>query len=92
MCIEPVLLSGFSILVRHGDEGVASQVKLIRVVGITTDVKGEMVSLRQLFKVIVPKVRPNSELHYDFNSPILANIVTFEFLSNYGGQEQGNCK
>jgi len=88
MCIEPVLISGFSLLIRHGDEGAAAQVKLIRVIGITTDQKGEMVSLRQICRTVIPKVRANTELYVDFNTATQANIITFEFLCSYGAAEQ----
>jgi hypothetical protein len=62
---------------------------MIRVVGITTDAKGEMTALRQICKIVVPKVKANTELFFDFAQPTIANIVTFEFVSNYGGTEQG---
>ncbi len=62
--------------------------KLIRVVGITTDAKGEMASLRQICRMVIPKTKTNTELYFDFGTPTQANIVTFEFLSNYGGTEQ----
>lgn len=88
MCIESVSISGFSVLVRHGEEGTNTQVKAIRVFGITTDAKGEMVGFNQIARVIVPKCKANTELYYDFNEPTLVNIVTFEFINNYGAVEQ----
>ena len=74
---------------RHGEEGCSTQVKQIRVVGIITDPKGEMVSLRQICKTLIPMVKASTELFFQFPSPTTSNIVTFEFLSNYGGVEQG---
>ena len=88
MCIEPMIIGGFSVLIRHGDEGPSTQIKLIRVVGITTDAKGEMTALRQICRVVVPKSKPNVELYFDLAVPTQANIITFEFLSNYGALEQ----
>jgi hypothetical protein len=88
MCIEPMTVAGFSVLIRHGEEGPSTQVKSIRVVGIVTDGKGEMVAMRQICRVIIPKSKANAELYFDFATPTQANIVTFEFLSNYGGTEQ----
>lgn len=64
--------------------------KLVRIVGITTDSKGEMSSLKPLSKTIIPKCKANTELHFYFATPNLANIVTFEFVSYYGGNnDQG---
>lgn len=101
MCIDPVQICGFSVVVRHGEEGISTQVmstifffllsfktlilkvKVIRVIGITTDAGGEMSSVKQLSKIIIPKCKPNTELHYYFPTPTTANIVTFEFVSSY---------
>jgi hypothetical protein len=88
MCIEPVSICGFSVLVRHGEEGTSTQVRAVRVYGITTDAKGDMVAFNQISRVIVPKCKSNTELYYDFSAPTLVNIVTFEFVSNYGAVEQ----
>lgn len=82
MCIDPVMISGFSVLIRHGEEGYKTQVKQIRVVGITTDQRGEMVSLRQICKLVIPLLsKPSAELVYDFSSPTVA-VSIFISLSH----------
>ena len=119
ICIEPSTVTGFVALVRHGDEGYLSQVKLIRVLAIVTgEAKGEIVSFRPVGRFVLPKARPRTYLCFEFSSspsssssssssspssslstssttpsscatpaPLRANILTFQFLSNYGGRE-----
>jgi len=87
ICINPVPIAGFSVLIRHSEKGSSSQTKLMRVVGVINDSKGEMQSLRQIVRVILPRVRSGAELFYDLTETITVNIVTFEFLNSYGSTE-----
>jgi hypothetical protein len=87
MAIEPSLVCGFYVLVRHGDEGPSTQIKLLRVWGITTDTRGDPSSMKQISNVVIPKCKHGSELFYEFPTATFANIISFEFVSNYGGVE-----
>ena len=60
---------------------------MIRVIGMVTDAKEEMGSLRQIGKFIVPKTKQKTMLCYEFMMPPKANVISFQFLSNYGGKE-----
>lgn len=68
-------------------QGVGSQVRLIRVIGMVTESKEEMGSLRQIGKFVVPKTQSKSHLCYEFATPPKANVISFQFLANYGGKE-----
>jgi len=87
ICIEPTVVIGFYVMIRHGEEGLSTQVKLMRIVGITTDSHGDLSTMRQISNIILPKCKAGTELFYEFPTPETANIVTFEFVSNYGGNE-----
>ncbi|PRP77728.1 SAC9 protein-like protein [Planoprotostelium fungivorum] len=79
---------GLSVQVKHGEDGVDTQVKTIRVIGTTTNARGDLLELTQLGRFVIPKTKHNTELHFAFERPTSANIITVEFLSNYGGFEQ----
>lgn len=86
--MSPQEIVGFTLQIRHSELGIQSQVREVRVVGVTTDSKGSMMSSRQLMRFIVPKTKNGAELSYDFPSVSSSNLFTFEFLSNYGSPEQ----
>lgn len=81
-------IRGFTIFIKHGEEGFPSQIRLIRI-SINTNPEGEKIQFQQISKVIIPLVKSNSYLHFDFPSIKISNIYKFEFLANYGGTKQG---
>ncbi len=88
IAVELCTITGFVVLVRHGEEGVSSQVKLIRVLGIVTgDSKGAIVSFSAVGRFVVPKAKAKTYLCFEFPVPQRVNVLTFQFLSNYGAKE-----
>jgi len=78
--------TGFAIELRHGDSGVANQVRIVRVTAVSTNHKAEITNFHLICRVIVPKTAANSTLFFGFPAPVpVVNIITFEFLSCYGG-------
>ena len=85
--IEPSLVCGFYLIIKHGDEGLSTQIKALRVLAIMTDFRGDASSMRQILSLVIPKCKPGTELYYEFLQPTYANVITMEFVSNYGGVE-----
>jgi hypothetical protein len=56
--------------------------------GITSlEKQNQLISFQQIAKYVIPKTAPNTVLSYDFLKPITDNIITFEFLSSFGGSQ-----
>jgi len=85
--LDLTLISGFCVTVKHGDDGYLSQVKMIRVQILYTDPKGAVLHQYSVGKFVIPKAQPATQMYFEFKKPIKGNIVSFEFLCNYGGQE-----
>lgn len=97
MDIDAPCVSGFRIEVKHGNEGVNSQVKLLRVMLLGVNEKYQQ--MQQVNKddesqhmvvgeYVVPKVAPSTALHFNFGqNHYCFSFVRFEFLSNYGAKE-----
>jgi hypothetical protein len=81
--------SGFSLVIHHGEEGHCSQIKAIRVIGITTNNQGQVSSMKQILQVLVPLSKAGTALFYPLvdAQKMQVNMLTFEFRSNYGGKE-----
>lgn len=82
-------VAGFNLIIRQTDEdGVASQVKLLRVHGVANYGKKKIQfrTVHELQTFVIPKVRPNVRLSYKFASDVSAfSTFLFEFISSYGG-------
>eukprot|EP01080_Neovahlkampfia_damariscottae_P005190 gene5190-8796_t len=76
-------VSGFQLTIKHDQiEGLVSQVREIRITLLSND-QSNLIGI-----YTIPKVAQGTTLYYDFNEKIYENIniVRFEFLNNYGGQ------
>ncbi|KAL0477457.1 SAC9 [Acrasis kona] len=79
------VVSGFKILVSHGEQGSLSQVKDLRVGFLTENDRKELISQQVIGTYIIPKVANNTSLEFEFEKNYdNVKIIRFEFLSNYG--------
>jgi len=85
--LDLTLITGFCVTIKHGDDGYLSQVKMIRVQILYTDPKGAVLHQYSVGKFVIPKAQPATQMYFEFKKPIKGNIVSFEFLCNYGGRE-----
>eukprot|EP00164_Ancoracysta_twista_P003230 GFYU01004316.1.p1 GENE.GFYU01004316.1~~GFYU01004316.1.p1 ORF type:complete len:1457 (+),score=347.58 GFYU01004316.1:158-4528(+) len=92
--LDAMDVDGFCFPVTHDEkEGVVSQVKTIRITGFKTKkASGQIVSQHDLGTFTVPKVAPRTPLYYDFPERVNVNLITFEFLKNYGGETTSSPK
>ena len=84
-----VKVSGFNIAIKHSsEEGIASQVKLLRVYGVTCYGAKKVIfqTTFELQTFVIPKCRPNQLLSYRFADDVTTyHHFNFEWVSSYGG-------
>lgn len=71
----------------HGDEGMSAQVRLLRVIAITTNSRGDPEKLFPLGVFVVPLCKSGTVLSYAFPAPREANTIRVEHCANYGHKE-----
>jgi hypothetical protein len=93
--VTPGTVLGFSVTVLHASEsGFASQVKLLHVRAISSvaEKRAQVQLVHELQTFVVPKVRPNTVLYYDFLIDVNSfSTFSFEFLTSYGGADVAPC-
>jgi len=60
---------------------------MIRVQILYTDPNGAVLHQYSVGKFVIPKAQLSTQMYFEFKKPIKGNIVSFEFLCNYGGHE-----
>jgi hypothetical protein len=84
------LVSGFRICVQHGNAGIGTQVRDIRVSVLSGSDDNDKEVYHQLVGTfVVPKVAPGTNLCFDFDKTYQdIKVVRFEMLSNYKRAEK----
>ena len=77
-------VAGFQILIRHGEGGPLSQVRLVRVSSSADRDKEPL----PLGRFLVPLVHSPTLLSFYFSAPLPLERICFEYLSTYGAKPE----
>lgn len=79
-------MHGFVLAVEHGEEGITSQVRALRVSLINCSSHNVPERRMELGKFVIPKCKHGTLLTYEFEWQSEGNALRFSYNTNYGSK------